>query len=148
MTRCISLVGRTRASIRLLTDSTLPDQLCADPPRTDPLGELDPRSPTTRLTRASSASSAWLAMMTSLKRVGHLAGHARPFEGHAGGEVAPLDLGQDVQQDVRIELVGERHGRVGHGDLQGERDVRLATRDIRLRSGDVRSTFRHAGVKT
>ena len=50
MTRCISLVGRTRASIRLLTDSRLPDQLWVQPPDHRALRELallahDPADP-------------------------------------------------------------------------------------------------------
>ena len=66
MTRCISLVGRTRSSIRLLTDSTLPDQLWVHPPSTTRCESL-PCLPTTWLTRANSAPSAWLAMITSLR---------------------------------------------------------------------------------
>ena len=34
MTRCISMVGRVRSSIRLLTDSMLPDQPWFQPPST------------------------------------------------------------------------------------------------------------------
>ena len=66
MTRCISIVGRTRSSIRLLTDSMLPDQLWVHPPSTTRC-DSRPCLPTTSLTRASSAPSAWLAMMTSLR---------------------------------------------------------------------------------
>ena len=44
ITRCISIVGRTRASIRLLTDSTLPDQPASSPP-TPPAATTRPACP-------------------------------------------------------------------------------------------------------
>jgi hypothetical protein len=59
-------VTTTPPSIKLLTDSTLPAQLWVDPPTTT-RWESSPCVPTTRLTRASSASSAWFAIMTSLR---------------------------------------------------------------------------------
>ncbi len=57
ITRCISTVGRTSEPIRLFTDSTLPDHPRVDPPSATRC-ESSPCLPTTRLTRASSASSA------------------------------------------------------------------------------------------
>ena len=41
-----------------------------------------------------------------VEAVGDLAGHARPVERHAGGEVPLLDLGEDTQQDLGIDRVG------------------------------------------
>ena len=38
-----------------------------------------------------------------VEAVGHLAGHPRPFQGHAGREITPLDLSQDGQQDGGVE---------------------------------------------
>ena len=98
-------MGRTSASIRLLTDSTLPDQLWVDPPSATRC-ESSPCLPTTRLTRASSASERLVGDDDVVETVGDLAGHARPLEGHAGGEVALLDLGEDAQQDLGIDRVG------------------------------------------
>ena len=117
MTRCISLVGRTKSSIRLLTDSTLPDQLCGQAPEHDPLGQLalladHPADPgQLRLERLVGNDDV-------VETVGNLAGHARPIERHAGSEVTPLDLGQDAQKDLDVDSVGQIDRGTGHSSLQ------------------------------
>ena len=104
MTRCISLVGRTRSSIRLLTDSRLPDQLWVQPPEHGPLRELalladHPADPgELRLERLVGDDDL-------VEAVGDLAGHARPLQRHPGGEVTALDLGEDLQQDLAVDAV-------------------------------------------
>src|SRR5207248_623959 len=77
MTRCISLVGRTRSSIRLLTESMGPDQRRVNPPRSIRCDSF-PCLPTTSLTRASSAQNASLTMLISLKPSATLP--ARPIQ--------------------------------------------------------------------
>ena len=102
ITRCISMVGRTRSSIRLLTDSTLPDQLWVASAEHHPLREL-------ALLADHLADPGQLGLERLVgdddvvEAVGDLAGHARPVERHAGREVALLDLGQDAQQDLAID---------------------------------------------
>ena len=102
MTRCISLVGRTRSSIRLLTDSMLSDHTRSEPPKRDPLGEL-------ALLADDAADSRQLGPQRLVggddvvEPVGDLARHARPFERHAHGEVAALDVGQHAQQHRLVE---------------------------------------------
>ena len=49
-----------------------------------------------------------------VETVGHLAGHARPVEWHAGGEVPPFDPGEDSQHNGGIERVGLRDRGVRH----------------------------------
>ena len=41
-----------------------------------------------------------------VETVGDLAGHARPLQRHASGEIPLLDLGEDAQQDLRIDRIG------------------------------------------
>ena len=108
ITRCISMVGRTRSSIRLLTDSTLPDQLCVQPAEHDALRQLalladDLADP------GQLRAERLVGDDDVVEAVGDLAGDARPLERHAGGEVAALDLGQDAQQDLGIDGVGKGH---------------------------------------
>ena len=67
MTRCISLLGRTRSSIRLLTDSMQRPHTWSVPLK-ETRWESLPSLPTTRLTRSSSSPSAWFAPMMSLSR--------------------------------------------------------------------------------
>jgi hypothetical protein len=45
--------------------------------------------------------------------VGDLAGHAGPVEGHARREIASLDLGQNAEQDLRVDRVIGDRGCVG-----------------------------------
>src|SRR4051794_7676334 len=66
MTRRISLLGRTRSSIRLLTASRQPAHTWSVPWK-ETRWESLPSLPTTRLTRSSSAPSAWLEARTSLR---------------------------------------------------------------------------------
>jgi hypothetical protein len=44
-----------------------------------------------------------------VEAVGHLPRHTVPVEGHSGREVTRPDLGQDTQQDLGIERVGDGH---------------------------------------
>jgi hypothetical protein len=44
-----------------------------------------------------------------VEAVGHLAGHARPVERHAGAEVTSFDLSENAQKDGGIK--GVRQGR-------------------------------------
>ena len=67
ITRCISLLGRTRSSIRLLTDSMQLPQTWSVPLK-ETRWESLPSLPTTRLTRSSSVPSAWFAPMISLSQ--------------------------------------------------------------------------------
>ena len=67
ITRCISLLGRTRSSIRLLTDSMQPPHTWSVPLK-ETRWESLPSLPTTRLTRSSSSPSAWFAPMISFSR--------------------------------------------------------------------------------
>jgi hypothetical protein len=64
ITRCISFDGRTRSSIRLLTDSMQSPQT-RSVPLNDARWESFPSLPTTRLTRCSSVANAWFALMIS-----------------------------------------------------------------------------------
>ena len=91
ITRCISLVGRTRSSIRLLTDSMLSAQTRSDP-RSATRCESLPSLPTTRLTRASSAPSVSLAAMTSLSVSAILPATPVHSSGMRDAEVAVLDV--------------------------------------------------------
>ena len=65
ITRCISLVGRTRSSIRSLSESMLCDQTRSEP-RSATRCDSFPSLPTTRLTFASSTSNVSFAAITSL----------------------------------------------------------------------------------
>ena len=115
MTRCISMVGRTRSSIRLLTDSTLPGPALGPAAEHDALRELalladhlaDP---------GQLGAERLVGDDDVVEAVGDLAGHARPLERHPGGEVAALDLGEDAQQDLGVdEVVGCRPRESGIG---------------------------------
>ena len=96
ITRCISLVGRTRSSIRLLTDSMLSDQTLVGSAERDALGELalladdaaDPRQlGAQRLVGGDDV----------VEPVGDLARHAGPLERHADAEVAVPDVREDAR---------------------------------------------------
>ena len=102
ITRCISLLGRTRSSIRLLTDSMQSPQTWSVP-LNETRWESLPSLPTTRLTRSSSVPSAWLAPMISFSRSATLPADAGPVDRHASREVAGLDLAEDAQQHLRVE---------------------------------------------
>ena len=49
-----------------------------------------------------------------VEAIRHLAGHAGPFQGHPGGEIAALDLGEDTEQDLGIHRVGQGHHWIRH----------------------------------
>ena len=55
-----------------------------------------------------------------VETVGDLTGHARPLEGHSGGEIPCFDLGQDAQQNFGIDRVGGSNLSVYHRNLQGK----------------------------
>ena len=65
ITRCISIVGRTRSSMRLFTESTVDFHPPVDPVSTSRC-ESWPCSPTTWLTRANSVRKSWLETIRSL----------------------------------------------------------------------------------
>ena len=93
ITRCISLLGRTRSSIRLLTDSMQSPQTWSVP-LNETRWESLPSLPTTRLTRSSSVPSAWLAPMISFRPSATLPSTPGPVDRHARGEVTGLDVAQ------------------------------------------------------
>ena len=105
ITRCISLLGRTRSSIRLLTDSMQPPQTWSVPLK-ETRWESLPSLPTTRLTRSSSVAERLVGADDLVEPVGDLAAHAGPVHRHASGEVAGLDVAQDAEQDLGVEALG------------------------------------------
>ena len=104
ITRCISIVGRTRSSIRLLTDSMLPPQLCDADPSTTRCDSL-PCLPTTSLTLASSAPEHLVGDDHLVEAVGDLPCHAGPGERHARTEVSALDLSEHSEEHGCVDRV-------------------------------------------
>ena len=125
ITRCISLLGRTRSSIRLLTDSMQSPQTWSVPLK-ETRWESLPSLPTTRLTRSSSVPERLVGADDLVQPVGDLALHAGPVDRHPGGEVAGLDLAQDLQQHLGLERREIRVRRRGHVIL---RQLELGTLD-------------------
>ena len=111
------VAGRTRSSIRLLTDSiAVPPDLVGALER-DTLGELallaDHAADPLEL-----GAERLVGPDDLVQPVGDLAGHACPVDRHPSGEVACLDVAQDLQQDLCVEVLGTSGLRLRHWSFE------------------------------